>query len=643
MSETLHQFHFLAPMWLWALVALPAIIAFGFRRDATRTVLSRLVDADLLPHLLRGQPRRARAPTMLFATGWMLCSLALAGPTWSRVSEQLSADRAAQVVAISLSQHMLARDQAPDRMERARYKAKDLLTSNADGLNALIGYAGQSFVVAPLTTDAHSLDDLLNAMGPDTMPVDGDNAAQAIEQGTRLIGDAKVDGGSLVLITDDANVDAQAAARKALVAGVHVSVLGVGTTQGTPIPLGDGSFLRGDNGAVVLARRNDGALAALAAAGGGRYTTMTDDSADVALMHDQLHVGLHAAVVTGQFGDAWQDRGPWLLLPLVLIAAFSFRRGWLLCLPLVLLPCMTGPAHAGDWRDWWQRPDQQAANALRNGDAAKAQKLATDPALRGVAAYRAGHYASAVDALQSGKSGDSQYNLGNAQARLGHYPEAIQAYDQALKRDPQNEDARFNRQIVEHAMRKPPENKSSSSTSPSQGASTQGQNGQSGKEGSQNKGGQNKQENSASDGKQNQQGQQGQQNHAEGQRSSDRQPPSKSDNAQSQNKDEQAKSDAANPATPIGADQQAQTDKAKKALQQQLDKQLGARRDGAPNKTPSNELGAESPDDALSKLPVDVRRALQRVPDDPGALLRRKFQLEYQERQNGMPTETQQP
>lgn len=160
------------------------------------------------------------------------------------MAQPLYASRAAQVIAISLSQAMLSRDVAPSRLDRARYKAHDLLTNNADGLNALIGYAGEAFVVAPLTSDAGSLGDLLNAMSPDTMPVDGNDAAFAIQRGAALIHDANASGGTLIVITDQADTAANSAARTAAAAGVRVSVLGVGTTQGGPIPQASGEFLR---------------------------------------------------------------------------------------------------------------------------------------------------------------------------------------------------------------------------------------------------------------------------------------------------------------------------------------------------------------------------------------------------------------
>ena len=132
------------------------------------------------------QPRHT--PLAVVGVAWVLAVLALDGPTWSRVESPLYTRQAAQVVAISLSQRMLARDVAPSRIDRARLKAHDLLLANQAGLNALVGYAGEAFVVAPLTSDVHSLGTLLDAMAPDTMPVDGDNAAAAIRRGVSAPG-----------------------------------------------------------------------------------------------------------------------------------------------------------------------------------------------------------------------------------------------------------------------------------------------------------------------------------------------------------------------------------------------------------------------------------------------------------------------
>lgn len=667
MSEALHQFHFLQPQWLLALLALPLVLWFGSRRDVAERELSRLADPELLPHLLSGSTRQARWPSGLFALGWTLGVLALSGPTWSRVVEPLYSDRAAQVVAISLSQHMQARDMQPSRMERARYKARDLLAANKDGLNALIGYAGQSFVVAPLTSDAHSLDDLLNAMGPDTMPVDGNDAASAIAQGVQLLQNAKVSSGSLVLITDDANADAQSAARKALASGVHVSVMGIGTEQGAPVTQADGSFLRDDQGSMIVARRNDENLRALAQAGGGVYVAMNDSSSDIAALHAELQPATHSSVAQGQAGDAWQDRGPWLLLPLLLVVAVAFRRGWVLMLPLVLLPLWSMPAQATQWQDWWQRPDQQAASALQQGDASKAQQLAQDPALRGAAAYRAKDYAAAAQALEQAKGGDAQYNLGNALAKLGRYPDAIKAYDQALKADPRNEDARANRKAVEDAMRKPPQNGSSQQQQKNGGQGSQnkqgGQQGSSGQSSGQQQEGDGKGQPQQGDdpsrkqqnkGQQTGQNQQGQNQQNQGQPSQQQNNASTSQGSQqgSKQQDQDAQRDGENQSgqdvskqapAPASSGEQAQADKAQQGLQQQMNEALARTGQKTDKKPQTHELGVEDSDDPLSKLPNDVRRDLQRVPDDPGALLRRKFELEYRERMGAQPDAGEQP
>lgn len=627
MNELLQSFHFLQPWWLAALLLLPLLGWLGVHRNVAQVELSRLVDAELLPHLLRGRAGNRSLPLWLFALGWTLCTLALAGPTWSRVEQPLYASRAAQVVAISLSQHMLARDVTPSRLDRARYKARDLLHANQDGLNALVGYAGEAFVVAPLTSDARSLDDLLEAMAPDTMPVDGDNAAAAIERGVELIRDGKASGGSLVLITDQADAAAEAAARKADAAGVQVSVLGVGTPQGGPVPLPDGGFLRDAQGGMLLARRDDAALAALAAAGGGRYAAMSADQSDVDALHAQLR-NAKATLAGGQVGDAWQDRGAWLLLPLLLVVALAFRRGWLLLLPLVMLPLWPGTAEATTWHDLWQRRDQQAAQALHAGDAKQAQQLARDPAWRGAAAYRAGDYAAAAQALQQAPGGDAAYNLGNALAKQGAYQKALAAYDHALQLDPANADAKANRQAVEDWLRQqqqPSDQKEHEGHGGKQNQSSQGEQGKSGKQDAKD------QSSAANDAEPS--GQPGQDGKSQAQDPSGK-------NESQPGKSEQGGADQPQPQTAQQqAEQKAQAEQARQALKQQMDAALAKPGDGKAE----HQLGALAKDDPQAKLPADLRHALQRVPDDPGALLRRKFELEYQQRHGGAPSEDQQP
>ena len=630
MMEALRQFHFLQPLWLLGLLALPLFVPFA-RRDPARQALSRLVDAELLPHLLSGQARHHVLPVGLSAAAWSLCMLAMAGPTWSRTAEPLFANRAAQVVAISLSQHMLVRDVAPSRLERARYKAQDLLNANRQGLNGLVAYAGEAFTVAPLTTDERSLSDLLAALSPDTMPVDGNDAAQAIERGVEMIQQARVSGGSLVLVTDQANASALAAARRAHSAGVDVSVLGVGTSQGGAMEQAEGGFVRDAQGNMDMARRDDAQLGALAAAGGGRYVVMSDGDSDIRQLSGELRVDRTPAIADGLSSDTWQDRGPWLLLLLLPIAALLFRRGWLMVLPLLCLPLLPGNAQAHGWDDLWRRPDQQAAQALQQGQAKQAWQVAKDPAWRGAAAYRNGDYAAAADAWKDASGADGQYNLGNALARNGKYQEAIDAYDRALKLDASHVDARANRDAVQAWLRKQPPQNQQQRDKENSGKSAAGK--------SQEKPSPSKDDNKSSESKQQQQQGESQQDQGQaaehGGTSGKDQPqdkPEQNATGQGETKPETAQQKA---------EQQAREEQARQALKQQMDKSLQDKGQRKPDESKSHDLGTVAADDPQAKLPDDLRRAIQRVPDDPGALLRRKFELEYRER-HGVSTEDEQ-
>jgi Ca-activated chloride channel family protein len=442
-----------------------------------------------------------------------------------------------------------------------------------------------------------------------------------------------VGAGSLVLVTDRADAQAQQAARQARADGVRVSVLGIGTPQGAPVPLADGGFLRDSRGELAMAGRDDAALAALAAAGGGRYVPMREDRADIQALAGQLRIG-EADIASGQAGAQWEDRGPWLLLPLLPLLALAFRRGWLVLLALVLLPALPGRAHAGTWQDLWQRRDQQAAQALREGHAKQARALARDPALRGAAAYRAGDYDAAIDALQPLATADAQYNLGNALAKAGRYQDALAAYDRALARDPRDADAKANRQAVEDWLRRQPPKQDASSDAQNQGGgqsskkSPQGQGDEQPKKDSQGN-----RQGEQQDGRQDSQGKQGQ----------GRQPPNAQGNEDQAERDGSRTQEpgASRPLTPQQqAEQQARTARAGQALKQQMDQALGA---AARKQGSEHQLGALDQDDPQARLPAELRQALQRVPDDPGALLRRKFELEYRQRHGAATTEDDLP
>ncbi|HET7931069.1 MAG TPA: VWA domain-containing protein, partial [Rhodanobacteraceae bacterium] len=472
--------HFLRPWWWLAALPLPLVLWMLVRGGGGRVAFAHLVDAALLPHVVRDTRARRWTGFTLLALAWLLAVAALAGPAWQRMETPLYVNGAARVVALSLSNDMLAQDLAPNRMTRARFAVHDLIDAAGDARTALVAYAGAAFTVAPLTSDKHTVLNLLRALQPNVMPVSGNDAAAAIAQSVSLLHDAHVRGGEIIVVTDHADAAAVAAARKARAAGIRVDVLGIGTTQGAPIPQAGGGFAGGANG-TLLARRDDASLRALAAAGGGAYAVLPEDGGATPVFAAPIAMAGHAS--HDERGQIWRDGGIWLLPILVVLAALAFRRGWLLVLAVLVLPVTMPSAQAATPSSWWSNRDQRALQALQGGDAQQARQLAQSPGLRGSAEYRAGDYAGAAKAFAQGGDARAHYNLGNALAKQGKYQQAMSAYREALRQDPKLADARANLDAVEAWLKR---------KSPPTASQNSGKSGQSAQTGSADKNGQDK-------------------------------------------------------------------------------------------------------------------------------------------------------
>lgn len=612
--------HFLRPWWWLALAPLPLALWLLVRGGDGRVALSRLADAILLPHLVHAGAARQRIALALFALAWLLAVAALSGPAWQKVPAPLYVNGAARVVVLSLSNDMLAQDLKPDRMTRARFAVRDLLDGAGDARTALVAYAGAAFTVAPLTDDKRTVLNFLQALQPDVMPVPGNDAAAGIRQGMRLLQQAHVQGGEIVLVTDTAGSAAIDAARTANAAGIRIDVLGIGTSEGAPVPRSGGGFVDGVGG-VLMARRDDAALRAVANAGGGRYVALQPDGAGTAALGAPLAQSGHAS--SNERAQLWRDGGVWLLPILAVLAALAFRRGWLLVIALCTLPMAMPAAHASTWSSWWSNHDQRALQALQDGDAARAKALATTSDMRGAADYRAGDYAEAAKAFARGSDARAQYNLGNALAKQGEYDKAIAAYHDALRQDPKLADAQANLDAVEAWLKQhaPP---------PTSHGNRQGQS----KQGGQSGGGQSQAQGNASQSTAQSESGQG----AAAARDSTTTRQGAQDNpaasAQGRGKDSGSQQDKGAASTAEAARQKQQAEQAAQGLRQELQ---GARGDKPkPDKgTPQAfALGQTDPHDN-SKFNAQQRAMLRAVPDDPGALLRRKFQLEWEQRHGG--------
>jgi len=628
--------HLLRPWWLLALLALPALWWLWRRHTRSDTPWRRVVDAHLLPSVLQDAPASRHSGAWLFGLAYVIATFALAGPAW-RQPVALYTPQAPLVVVMDLSSHMLVADLPPSRLLRARLKVEQLIALRKGGQIGLVAYAGDAFTVAPLSDDANSLLDLLAALTPDTMPVDGQHADRALRQAADLLKQAGFKHGTILLLTDDADAAADAAARDAHARGYAVDVIGVGTAAGAPLPAPDGTFAQDASGAMQIARLDAAALRTLAQAGGGRYAGLTGSSADDLDSLGVLDTAM-APTINGVAADSvgWRDGGPFLLLALLPLVALGFRRGWLAVALLAVFALPVQRVEAGETSAWdglWQRADQRADHALRVGDAATANAFAQTPGQRAAAAYRGGDFATAARTWSTLDSANGNYNRGNALAQMKHYPEAVTAYQRALQLHPGMPDALANLKLVQQMQQQQQKQQQDQQQSQQKDHQGHGQ----GQQGQQHAGQQQDQQ------KQDQQQQQGSQQQQQKQQAQQQQAQQKDQQQQSQQQDNaQQKQQQQKPGQQGKQDQdQQQVDR----QQQAPDEKKQAQADAAERQAIQQALQKKNPA-ADQRTPVALHESnaqrekreavealLQRVPDDPGGLLRRKFALEYARRQ----------
>ena len=578
------EFHFLRPEWLWAIPAVIACAVLLARRHLGPGNWQKVVDAALAPHVLSTSASRGSdLRWWLLGVGGVIAVLALAGPAWERVEQPVFRSDQALVVALDLSRSMDAQDLAPSRLTRARLKILDILERRGSGQTALVVYSANAFTVTPLTTDNDTIAALVNSLSTDIMPSRGSYPIAAIRKGRQLLEQAGIGIGEILLITDGGSSPAaERAARDLRDTGFTLSVLGVGTTEGAPIPRVSGGFVTDQAGNIAVPRLEESGLRSLAAAGGGRFALLSTDNRDL----DYL---LSGATTGRQAGDEnlatdhWREEGPWLVLLLLPLAALAFRRGYVLGVLLFVVLPFGNEAQALTWKDLWQTPDQQAQALLEEGAAAEAVELFEDPEWRAVAQYRAEDYAASAAAFAERDDTRSLYNLGNAMARQGEFESAIDAYEQVLEIDPDHEDAAFNRDLLEQLQEQQQQQ--------------------------QNEGDQQESSEQQSDGEQSEGDSQSQEQSADSESQSDGES-QEGDASQRDQEGSEEDLEALQEELQRAAEQAAQQEQ-QLAQQQLTPEQLEALR-------------------REQEQQQAMEQWLRRIPNDPGGLLRRKFRYQYQ-------------
>ncbi|MGB0723111.1 MAG: VWA domain-containing protein [Gammaproteobacteria bacterium] len=345
----LSAFALLRPLWLLALPALVLLILWSHRRQGRmQDPWARVIDPVLL-EAMRGDgvassqgpgPWAAPALALLTAT---LAVVALSGPSFGVQPVPPAFQRQALVVVMEVNRASAIADLAPNRLERARFKVRDLLALSGDRETALVVFAGSAHVVSPLTRDWRTIDNQLPALEPGLLPTPGARVDLGLAKAADLLRQAGMKRGDIVLMSSgpgDTPAAAIDTARALAAQGYRLHIIGLGNDEGGPIPKAGGGFVLDANGAIRISKLNDAGLEDLAGFAGGSYRRLAVNDADIQAILEGGALeggGLDPAnrdARAGRGGREEQareltrrrDDGIWLLPFIALLGLAAFRR-----------------------------------------------------------------------------------------------------------------------------------------------------------------------------------------------------------------------------------------------------------------------------------------------------------------------------
>ncbi|MUH72304.1 vWA domain-containing protein [Psychrosphaera haliotis] len=660
------DFHFLRPECFYLLVPLAIVWAFRLRKQ-NQSDWQQWIPEHLSATLFSGKQKNASKVLPIgLAIAWLFSVIALAGPTWQKIEKPVFKSQTANIIVMDMSLSMRSTDIKPDRLTKAKFKAIDLATSLKDSDVGLVAYAGDAFTISPLTQDARNITALIPSLSPEIMPIPGSYPLIGLEKAQSLMQQAGYLSGQIYWITDGVEYEDITELKRFMRASpFNINILSVGTQAGAPIKMKDGSLLKDNSGNIVMPKVNESALDDLASLSGGIYQPVTANDMDIERLSSQLQTSSKQDAPNNQTesdltGDDWQEFGPYVVLLLLPICLFAFRKGATiaLLLPVIFVLSVAAPAPAlahaahtskaaalpdthsvsGDNQTpstfsnivnaMFKTNDQLASEAYRANDFGGAQQQFEDPQWRATSAYKAGDYETALKLFEEDTSAQGLYNQGNALAQLGQLDQAIEAYNKALKAQPNLEDAKINKDFATKLKEELQSNSENSNESEGEADPNQSQDND--QQGEQQKNQQNDQQNDQQKNEQN-----GQQNQQE-----QNQNDSETNGSNDQKQDQQSSEQQNQPSDSPSQQKSNENGKQQGEAQEQQSELNEANKDSIDEASDSTENTGQKQTTQLTPEQIaekeqqqKIKQLLRKVDDDPSVLLRNKMILESRRRQ----------
>ncbi len=321
--EAIENFHLLRPLWLLGLVPL-ILLHWKFSQiyrgaDLWRKVIS----SHLLTHLtLNTHSAGKLRPYQLLSILLAIVLIAIAGPSWRKEITPFTEDQSPLVIALELTRSMMAIDQPPTRLERAKQKIRGLLEQRQGAKTAIITYAGSAHTALPFTDDASLIELYLESLLPSLMPVDGDNPVLALNLARTMLEKEQTTGTVLFMSDGIDRSYSEAFAEFAENTGDQILVMGFGTDEG--------GLLRDELDRLTELQSPgtdwNGLRSVTNAAGGSLLRASLDDE-DIAALRRLITTHLVDALNEDRELQ-WHDSGYYLTWLVLLLSLAWFRRGW---------------------------------------------------------------------------------------------------------------------------------------------------------------------------------------------------------------------------------------------------------------------------------------------------------------------------
>lgn len=485
-------------MLMLLLVLPPALLAFFWWSFRTRqTLMKQFIQARLLPGLVSGvASRRQKLKSACLLLGVAGLIFALARPQWGFSWEQVNVRGVDIVVAIDTSKSMLAEDIAPNRLQRAKLAALDLMQLAKSDRLGLVAFAGSAFLQCPLTIDDTAFRQSVETLNVNTIPEGGTSLSEAIQTAQSAFKEGE-NHRILVLMTDGEDQDSGAveAAKKAAQAGLRIYTIGIGTTAGELLRItdaqGNSDYVRDDQGNVVKSHLNEELLREIAGATEGGFYLPLRGAKTMDQLYEEGLAKLPKSEHQQKLVKQFEERYHWplacaivfLIIEVLVPERKREKATAAVALPsgktkvgaaslLLLLAFLAGNVAASPSSALREYRSGNYEGALKDYEALL-EKKSDDPRLHfnaGAAAYRirkfdeaAKEFNAAIATPDLKLQALAYYNRANAQYWMGEknadsskrsevWQKAIQDYDSSLKLNPQDADAKFNRDLVKKKL-----------------------------------------------------------------------------------------------------------------------------------------------------------------------------------------------